>query len=139
MGTSLGGGIGNVVSFKADGDLSAKQFYGVGLQATANTVGTTGLTGTTRIMGVLVNKPKAAGQPADVQIDGIAKVITNGPVAVGAPMICGTGGKWAAIVAADAAGSYISAIALEAATASIASGGGDIISAKLVNIIGTTS
>lgn len=139
MATSLGGGIGNVISFKADGDLSTKQYYGVGLQATANTVGTTGAAGTTMIMGVLVNKPDAAGKAADVQIDGIARVITSGPVAVGAPMVCGSDGRWAAIVAANVPASYVSAIALEASTASIASGGGDIISAKLVNIIGTTS
>ena len=138
MTTSAGGGIGNVVSFQADGDLSSLQYHGVGFQADGQ-VGTTGATGTVRIAGLLLNKPVAAGMPCDVQIDGVAKVITSGPVAVGELMVCGTDGKFAAIVAADAAGCWVSAQALEAAKATIASGGGDIISAKLLGFVGTTA
>lgn len=138
MATSAGGGIGNVVSFKADGDISDMQYHGVGFQADGE-VGTTGITGTTVIVGVLLNKPVAAGAAADVQIDGVAKIEMSGPCDEGDLLICGTDGRWAEIAKADAANSYISAQALEAATTTIAAGGGDIISAKLLGFVGTTS
>jgi hypothetical protein len=133
MGTSAGGGIGNVVSFKAESNLSAKQYHGVRLTA-ANTAGTSSIAGTDRILGVLVNKPSAAGVPADVQIDGVAKVITSIAVSAGDLLICGTDAKFAKIAAADLANSFIAAQALEASTAD-----GDIISARLLMSVGTTS
>lgn len=138
MTTSAGGGLGIVASFKAESDLSAKQYCGVRI-TTSNTVGTSSISGTDRIIGVLVGKPNAAGKPADVQINGIAKIVTNGAVSAGDLLICGTDARFAKIAAADAAGSFISAQALEASTTTIANGGGDIISALIGRFVGTTA
>ncbi len=137
MATSSGGGVGSVVSFKAESALST-QYIGVRLTA-ANTVGTSSISGTDYIVGILQNKPEAASSPADVQLDGISKVITSGTCAAGANLICGSDAKFRAVLDADVASTFFSVKALEAATTSAASGGGDIISALIIKSIGTTS
>lgn len=70
------------VTFEAAGDLSAKQFHFVKLSA-ANTV--TACTATTdNAIGILQNKPSAAGRPAVVRIFGMSKAVASGALAAGA-------------------------------------------------------
>ena len=138
MTTSAGGGIGQMVSFKAESDLSSLQYCGVRLTA-ANTVGTSYISGTDRIIGVTQNKAEAAGQPVDTQINGVTKVLTSGTCSAGDLLICGSDAKFRTVLAADVAATYFSVIALEAASATAASGGGDIISALIRPSIGTVS
>jgi hypothetical protein len=138
MATSSGGGCGQVVSFKAESDLSARQYRGVRLTA-ANTAGTSYISGTDILLGVLQNKPEAASSPADVQLDGITKVVTGGTCDAGAFLICGSDARFVPALTASAANSVIAVQALEAASATQAAGGGDIISARIINHIGTVS
>lgn len=70
-----------VVPLKAAGDLSAKQFYFVKLSA-AHTVDVCS-GATDKPIGVLQNKPSAAGQEAEVCVYGWTKVSSNGSVAAG--------------------------------------------------------
>lgn len=138
MGTSSGGGIGEMVSFKAESDLSGRQFRGVRVTA-ANTVGTSYISGTDYVIGVLQNKPSAAGVPADIQINGISKVVTSGTCDAGQLLVCGSDARFRAVLAADIASTNFTVRALEAASATVASGGGDIISAEITKFVGTTS
>lgn len=70
------GGIPGVVdSFKAAADLSSKQYYFMKLSA-ANTVNIT--SGNTDLgVGILQNKPDAAGEAAKVMIVGISKAVIS--------------------------------------------------------------
>ncbi len=63
-------------TFKAAADQSAKQYYFVELSA-ADTVAVCDAAAD-RSIGVLMNKPGAAGQAADVRIMGIAPVVSDG-------------------------------------------------------------
>ena len=67
--------------FKAAGDLSTKQFYFVKLSAAHTVTVCTGATD--KPIGVLQNKPNAAGQEAEVCVWGWTKVSSNGSVAAG--------------------------------------------------------
>ena len=63
-------------SFKADADLSSKQFYFVKMTANPREVGV--CSGTTdKPIGVLLNKPDAAGKAAEVMIMGRTKVSSD--------------------------------------------------------------
>lgn len=64
------------LSFKAAADQSTKQYYLVELSA-ANTVAVCDAAAD-RVIGVLMNKPAAAGQAADVRILGVAPVVSDG-------------------------------------------------------------
>lgn len=70
------------VTFEAAADLSAKQFHFVKLTA-ANTVNVCTAT-TDNPVGVLQNKPSAAGRPAVVRIFGMSKVVASGAISAGA-------------------------------------------------------
>ena len=70
-----------VVPFIAAGDLSTKQFYFVKLSA-AHTV-TVCAAATDKPIGVLQNKPNAAGQEAEVCVFGWTKVSSDGSVSAG--------------------------------------------------------
>lgn len=63
------------INMKANSDLSAKQFYIV-KQTAADTVDLTSAV-TDRAFGVLANAPKQ-NQAAEVQTDGVAKVVSDG-------------------------------------------------------------
>ena len=63
-------------TFKAAADQSAKQYYLVELSA-ADTVAVCNAAAD-RVIGVLMNKPAAAGQAADVRVLGIAPVVSDG-------------------------------------------------------------
>lgn len=138
MGTSLGGGIGDVVSYKAAGDLSGCQFYPVKMTA-ANTVGTCSDEADDWV-GILQNKPEAANSPADVLLaGGISKVVTSGTIAAAGLIYVGSDGRCRAPLTADAANVKVVGLAIEASTATASAGGGDIITAHLLRSIGTTS
>jgi len=63
-------------TFKADADLSAKQFYLVKMTANPREVGV--CSGTSdKPVGVLLNKPDAAGKDAEVMIVGRTKVSSD--------------------------------------------------------------
>lgn len=127
--TSAGGGIGHVASYKADGDLSTFQYCFVGLTA-ANTVGTTSIGTGMDVEGILQNKPEAANSPAVVQFDGVSKLKMGGTLAYGAWIAAGTDATGIALTAAGS--ENIRAKALEAC-----SGIGDIISVRMVEMIGS--
>jgi hypothetical protein len=140
MGTSLGGSQDMCISFKAESDLSARQ-YRMGRITASDTFGTSYISGTDYVVGVLQNKPDAAGQPADVftAVGGVTKVVTGGTIAAGALFICGTDARAITPLAAAGASTVFCGIALEASTATAANGGGDIISVLWRPTIGTTS
>ena len=70
------------ISMKAAGDLSSKQFYCMKVSA-ANTVDTNDAAGG-RVIGVLQNKPDAAGRDATVAVAGRSKAVAGAAVAAGA-------------------------------------------------------
>lgn len=63
-------------SFKADADLSAKQFYLVKMTTNPLEVGVCAATGD-KPVGILQNKPNAAGKAAEVMIIGISKISSD--------------------------------------------------------------
>jgi len=140
MATSSGGGIGNIVSFKSAGDLSDYQYCGVYITA-SNTVGTASIDATVDVIGILQNKPEAAGSPADVLMinNCVSKVLTSGTIAAGERLYCGSDAKFRAVLSADTAPSRGLLIACEAASAAASAGGGDIITAISAPAVGTTS
>ena len=91
-------GIQYTESFKAAADLSAKQHYLVKISA-ADTVALCADPGD-KAIGVLLNKPAAAGRAAQVQLRGVAKVVTDGTAGAGiaAGDAVGTDGDGKAIV-----------------------------------------
>jgi hypothetical protein len=70
------------VTFEAAADLSTKQFHFVKLSA-ANTVDVCTAT-TDNPIGILQNKPSAAGRPAVVRLFGMSKVVASGIISAGA-------------------------------------------------------
>ena len=139
MATSSGGYVGNVVSFKAADAYDGEQFYPVKLTAD-NTIGTCSAT-TDRVIGILQNKPEVLGATADVLLSGgaVSKVVTSGTIAAAGLIYIGTDGRCRAPLDADVARSVVVGYALEAATATAAAGGGDIITAILIPSIGTVA
>lgn len=76
------------VTFQAAGDLSTKQFYFVKMSG-AHTVDVCSAV-TDKPVGVLQNKPSAAGQEAEVCVWGWTKVQAGGTVTVGTHYSIGT-------------------------------------------------
>jgi len=98
------------VSLRASGDLSAYQFRFVKLNASGQVV----LAGDGEwAIGVLQNKPTAAGQGATVAISGISKAVAGGTLTPGNAVASDAQGR--AIRAGT--GDYILGVALESATA----------------------
>ena len=64
-------------SFKADGDLSTKQFYWVKMTANPREVGVCS-SAIDKPIGILLNKPDAAGKAAEVMVIGQTKVSSDG-------------------------------------------------------------
>jgi len=125
MSTSAGGGVGDVVSFKAAGDLSSDQYRAVYISA-ENTVDTCGTTAANmKSMGILQNKPDAAGKAADVQIGGISKAKSEATFTFNQELTTGTTGGF--IPVADAT-HITTAIAIETADAA-----GDIVTVRIVS------
>jgi hypothetical protein len=104
------------ISLKAAADLSTKQFYFVEATA-ADTVNACNAI-TDLAIGVLTNKPSAAGQAASVAIGGIAKVVAGAAISAGAKVAPMASGK----AQTAASTQFPRGVALEAAGAD-----GDII------------
>lgn len=79
------------ISKPASGDLSASQFLfgvlnGSGQVALVSTQGA-------RVDGVIANKPTAAAQPCELQVDGLVKAIAGGVIAPGGEVMSSSAGK----------------------------------------------
>lgn len=109
------------ISKKAAGDLSTKQYLFMKLSA-AQTVDTCAAT-TDKSLGVLQDKPSAAGKDASIAVDGTTKVVASGVIAFGAYVAPTAAGKAQTAVSTQ----YPRGQALEAATAD-----GDIIEILLI-------
>ena len=109
------------VTYKAAADLSDYQYHFVYLSAD-NTVNVSGANA--RAIGVLQNVPDTAGMAARVRIIGTTKIMAGEAFAVGKMLTSKSDGH---AEIADAAGEWVGALALEAATAE-----NDIVAAKIV-------
>ena len=79
-------------SFKADGDLSGKQFYFVKLTANPREVGVCdGVTD--KPIGILQNKPDAAGKAAEVMVIGRSKISSDAALNEGEAIGTSTDGQ----------------------------------------------
>lgn len=121
---------GQDITLEAAGDLSTHQFKFVigavavagGQQARVNVTGSNN-----RVIGILQNKPNAAGLGAVVRVSGRSKLVVDGSgtaIAVGSPLKSSSGVGIVAGTDKDKVG----AIALEASTAN-----GDIIDSLIMN------
>lgn len=110
---------GQCVTLEAGQDLSSSQYVFVTVAADGQI---DPASADTFAEGVLQNDPDAAGAAANVQIDGVSKVLAGGAISVGDAVAAATGGK----AATAGTSSVILGTALEAATAD-----GDIISVLL--------
>lgn len=97
--------------FKAENDLSAKQFYFVELGTNAGEVDVCD-GATDRVVGVLQNKPEA-GEAAAVMMYGIAKVVASAAITKGATVGTTNAGK---AVAKTADADLVAGIALTTVT-----------------------
>ena len=110
-------------SFKAAGDLSSYQYHFVYLTAD-NTV-SVGTTANQDVIGILMNKPDAAGKAADVATVGqFAKLVLGNTITIGQEITNDANGHG---VAVDAAGEYAGAKALQAGVV------GDVIEVLVVS------
>lgn len=90
------------ITMYASADLSSYQFHVI----TVDTSGYAKLADDADdpaepMIGVLQNKPSAAGQPAVVRISGVAKVMGGASIDEGAAVTCDSSGHLAAAVALD--------------------------------------
>lgn len=69
------------VSYPAGADLSGLQYTAVKLNASGQAVGVAAATD--RAVGILQNKPKAAGQMAEIVVVGVTKIVSGGAIPVG--------------------------------------------------------
>jgi hypothetical protein len=113
----------NKVTMEAGSDLSAAQYKFVSM-ASDTQVDVVGTKGAVAI-GVLLDKPAAAGRAASVAIGGVCKVAAGAAVAAGAEVISDATGR---AIATDAADQYILGTAIEAAAAA-----GNVIAVRLKN------
>ncbi len=108
------------ISLPAAADLSAAQFKII----TVNSSGQAALANATALtVGVLQNKPTAAGQPATVAYAGVSKVLAGGNITAGARVTADANG---AGITATTAGDAVLGVALASAVA------GDVV-AVLIN------
>ena len=80
------------VSALAGADLTAKQFFLVKLSTSADDTVLLGAANTDVVFGVLNNKPNT-GQAAEVQIAGVAKVVSGASFTRGDALMSDTAGK----------------------------------------------
>lgn len=78
----------------ASGDFSTSQFTFVQMSGSATVDFEVSLStlATVRTVGILQNKPSSSGQPAEVAIDGVAKVQYGGSITQGAFIVTGASG-----------------------------------------------
>ena len=97
---------------KVDADLSARQFEAVKMSGTDNEVSI--VSGTTdKPIGILQNKPDAAGEAAEVVIFGMSKARYGGTVNAGDLLSVDGDGELVAVVAGTDTTRYVIAQALE--------------------------
>jgi hypothetical protein len=80
-------------SFAADCDLSTKQYYAVKM-STTETIILASDASDTAFLGVLQDKPDAAGKGCGVALGGITKAVGGAVIAAGVRVRVGTGGKF---------------------------------------------
>lgn len=110
-----------LITLKANADLSTKQYYFVKMTA-ARTVDIASAT-TDVIIGILQNKPTAAGQEAVVAIGGTSKLVAGAAISAGAVVSTTAASKGQTAVATQT----IAAVAIDAAAADL-----DIIEVLLI-------
>lgn len=127
------------ITLQAAGDLSTKQYYCMKVSA-ADTVTTITAAGTP-VIGILQNKPSAAGEAAQVAVAGVSKVVAGAAVAAGALVKALANGKVddaATAATADASGSSATAASTGAHVVGIAldaaSDDGDVIRVALMHM-----
>jgi len=101
----------------AAADLSAKQFFCVKFTSTGVNLAGTG----EAIDGILQDKP-VSGQPADVMVTGVSKIVASAALAKGALVSCDAAGKAKAAATTE----YIIGRLLEASGAD-----GDVVSVSI--------
>ena len=87
-----GGGQLKIVGLEANADLSTKQWYFVKMTTTNKRVGLASVDGEA-VLGVLVNKPSAAGQAAEVVMFGMVKIIAGETITAGDKIKTDASGK----------------------------------------------
>lgn len=100
------------ISVPADADLSSEQFRAVAVNSDGEAVKATGAG--TAFLGILRNKPAAAGVPAEIAIGGVSRAEAGTPVNEGDALIADSDGK---VVPAGTADIHIVGMALTAASA----------------------
>jgi hypothetical protein len=111
----------DLISVEASADLSASQYKFVDINADGQiaVVATKGA----KCVGVLQDKPSAAGRAGAVAVGNVCKVAAGAAVDAGTEVICDTTGR---AIAKDAAGQFVMGTARETATAA-----GDIIAVMI--------
>ena len=104
---------GQVITFEAGADLSAKQFYVVYLSS-ADTVNVATSNSTQVPIGILQNDPES-GKPASVCVSGVSKAEAGGAISAGDIVTFGSDGRVTSL--GGATGVYAVGVALQAATA----------------------
>jgi len=102
------------VTWKASADLSAAQFRFMETTATARTAQRAATAGGTvlRVIGVLQDKPAAAGRAASIMNDGISKVVSGGTVTAGSAVTTDSQGRAVNAGATD----FVCGVALDGTT-----------------------
>lgn len=90
--------VGTDLTFEAAADLSTKQYYAVKLDSNGQVV----VAGDGEAaIGVLQNKPAAAGRAASVRVSGITHWIADGAIAVGAKVASSADGQAATAASSE--------------------------------------
>jgi len=110
---------------ESSADLSTKQFHAVKMHSVGGQVAQAGA-GELAI-GILQDKPDAALQGVEIEMDGISKAVAGAAVAVGAKLMSNAAGR---LITATS-GNHVVAIALEAAPSD-----GAFIAVKVVGSAG---
>ena len=110
-------------SYDSVGDLSAKQFFAVKLDANGKIV--LAAAATDQVLGILQNDPKAA-QAGQVRHLGISKAVAGAAITLGDEVISDAAGK---VISTAAAGDRVIGHALEAAAADL-----DVISVLMTGM-----
>lgn len=93
------------ISVEAAGDISASQYLFMKYDASGHATVIT--SATDKVIGVLQNKPKAAGHMAEIVVAGVTKVIAPGAVAIGAYVGPDSAGKCQSITVQGYGASYV--------------------------------
>ena len=102
-----------VVSIPANTDLSAKQYYMVGITNASGTGQVSLATEGGDVVGVLQNVPNLAGRAAEVAVGGVCKCIAGGSITAGNRVSPDSNGKATAVGSAD---DYAFGVALQTAS-----------------------